>query len=557
MPALDERQRSRLAAVPASERRVAALALPTLLVELAEQSRAQARSRLPLAVVLVEESSKESPFEEVLATSLLSAVNEVARRLGVREGQTVAEARAFSAHLVVHAVPRSALEQALGNIAEIALGFGPVAAFSAPDTVWVDISGIAHLFGGEAGLAAELVGRVREAGHRARVAVASGPLLSQAFARFGELDPEGCCLVASHATRDKLGRLPVRALNLPLELERWFLRLGVLTIADLAKLPHSALALRLGEHAQRTLELVQGRDPTPLRSYEPPRVLSEETTWEEPLDGQEPLLFVLRGLVARISARLRGRGEAAQALVLRILADPVVARFRGVPRETTLEFALPKPLHRADELGRIVASRLERLALAAPSIGLRLEVVKLSEPMPRQLELGSLLMGAKSDAWDELPVILAELGADIGEKHLGVLRVVDSHRPERTSELVPALKRQEKLPVKKARAEPRPMNGTQTMAGLPTTLRRMTRLLPEPVPFEAPLRAGSSVVFEHRAYVIESVHFEHRLEAVEWWNKAINRDYVRVALRGAKGVFEALVYVDRETGKRYAQGFFD
>jgi protein ImuB len=569
------------------ERRVVALVLPSLLIELAEPGFASPSKnledrtgavpcrRLPTAVVLERESAALEAAEAVAATSVLSAVNDVARRLGVREGQTVAEARVFASRLVVRSVAEERLAQGLGRIAEIALGFGSVVAFSAPDTVWVDVTGIAHLFGGEAGLAVELSGRVREAGHRVRTAIADGPLLAQAFARFGEVGEEGFCLVPSPQTRQKLGRLPLRALNLPIELETWFIRLGIFTVSDLSALPRNALSARLGDHAKKVLELVEGRDPTPLERYEPPRTLIEETHWEEPVDGREPLLFVLRGLVARLSARLRGRGEAAQSLVLRIFADPAVARFRNVPRETKLELALPKPLHREDELGRILSSRLERLTLGAPSIGVRLEVPKLTEALPRQLELGALLMGARSDAADELPIVLAELEADLGPERVGVLKKLDSHRPEHTSQLVPALKTDagkafakkangkrhsatrnaDKSARKKSRA---PLElATTSSAGLPPMLGRVTRLLPTPVPFEAPLRTGASVLFDHRLYTIDSVHFEHRLEAVEWWTGPVHRDYVRIVLRGADSAFEALTYIDRDTGQRYLQGIFD
>lgn len=550
-----------------SKRRVLALVMPALLVELAESrisapndqvtDKKRPRPELPVAVVLDDVSPRlPGGSEEITATSVLSAVNECARRFGIREGQTLAEARALASRLIVRSVAREGLDQGLARIAEIGLGFGSLVAFSAPDTVWVDVTGVAHLFGGELSLAAELTGLVRETGHRVRAAISDGPLLSQSFARFGELLGEGCCVVPSTHTRIELARLPVRALNLPFELESWFLRLGVLTIADLMALPPSGLGTRLGEHTARVLALLDGQDPTPLVRYDPPRILIEETTWEEPVDGREPLLFVLRGLVARLSARLRGRGEAASALTLQILADPVVARFRGAPEQTTLEFYLPKPLYREEELGRILSSRLERVLLQAPSLGLRLAVSKLLEATPRQLELGSLLIGAKPDALDELPILLAEIGADIGQERVGILKMVDSHRPELSSELVSALPTSAQ-PTRRKRGRPPLALTTRTRVGFPPLIGDLTRLLAEPVPLAAPLRAGASVLIDHRLHTIESVRFEQRLEAVEWWSRAIYRDYVRVVLRDEANVFEALVYVDRENGQRFLQGILD
>jgi protein ImuB len=548
------------------ERRIVALVLPALLCELAEpRALSQKPRNFPLGVVLSEGPEREAQAEqaeapsssdEILATSLLSAVNDSAQRLGVRVGQTLTEGRALASRLVVRRVSRQSVEQALGRVAEIALAFGATVSFAAPDTVWVDVSGAAHLFGGEAGLLLELVGRVREAGHRVRAALASGPLLARAFARYGDLGKAGYVLVPAVRSELSLASLPVRALELPTELERWLIRLGVLTLAELRELPKSALSARLAEHAAKVLDFVAGRDATPLTPYTPPRVLFEETSWDDPSAGSEPLLFVLRGLSSRLSARLSGRGEAARALTLEIVADPALARFRGVPRTTKLEFALPKPLWKAEELNRIVASKLERVELGAPSLGLRLEVTELTEAQPRQLELG--LWGAStSEALDELPIVLAELAADLGEGQVGVLRAVDSHRPELASELVPALRGVGRAANSKKRT--RRLQSLRVVApeGGEQLVHRLKRLLPEPIPIEAPLRLGATLALERRLYTIESLRFEQRLEAVEWWTGPVNRDYVRVGLRGADGVLEGLVYVDRESGKRYWQGVAD
>ncbi|HET9933754.1 MAG TPA: DNA polymerase Y family protein, partial [Polyangiaceae bacterium] len=478
-------------AAEASARRVVALVLPALLCELAETPafaalgeevkatpRSPRRRQLPLGVVLSDTPSSEASsasVEEIPATAVLSAINEAASRYGVRVGQSLAEAKALVSRLVVRRVPRAAIEQGLSRVAEVALAFGATVALAAPDTVWVDVTGAAHLFGGEAALLAELVGRVRETGHRVRAALASGPLLAQAFARFGELGGEGYLIVTPSHEQREFARLPVRALALESSVESWLIRLGVLTISGLKELPQAALAARLDEHAGRVLDLMAGRDSTPLVPYVPAPTLSEESSWDEGVDGSTPLLFVLRGLATRLGSRLAGRGQAARNLVLEIAAERSIARFRGAPTSTRIEFSLPKPLWKSSEIYRIVASKLERLSLPAPSLGLRLEVPELVEAMPRQLELG-FWGGSASQALDELPIVLAELAADIGEDRIGVLKVADSHRPELASSLVPALPNtpHTKSRVKKAR-KPQPVQVTAP-EGAGKLVHRLTRL---------------------------------------------------------------------------------
>ena len=547
-----------------ASRRVAAIVLPSLCCELVELSPApsRARSHVPLGVVLCDSAE----VNEIAASSVLEAVNDRALHLGVRPGQTLAQARALVARFDVRRLSHAELEQGLGRVAEIASAFGATVAVDLPDTVWVDVTGGAHLFGGEAGLVAELGARVRAIGHRARVALADGPRLAQAFARYGDVDAEGARVVPSQRTKEEIRSLPVRALPLPLETLSWFVRLGVLTLADWSQLPKSALGLRLGAQASAVLELVEGRDTLPLTPYTPPRSLVEETSWDEPVTGSEPLGFALRGLLARLSARLVGRGEATGEVQLTIKGDRRTARFRGVPAEQVLRFVLAKPLYRETDLRRVIGSRLERTELGAPSIGLRLEATRLIEAMPRQLELESLLSGSSATADDELPLVVAELSADLGEDRVGVLTVLDSHRPEQRSTLNPVFSAESsvqarshksaarrKTALKKARP---PLTVTKTASDAPP-FGPPTRLLCEPLPFDVPLRVGSTLCLDHRLYVIDAVEFEARLEAVEWWSHAISRDYVRLTLRGSSGTIEALAYVDREKNQRYLQAIHD
>src|SRR6187549_3095183 len=138
------------APAPAPARRVLALVLPELLCELAEKrllwGLQRGRAKPPLGVVLVTGESKpgtsthaaaESVAEQrpVDATAKLNAVNESAKRYGVREGQTIAEACALVANLVVREVTQSEVLSTLGCIAEVGLSLGTTVSVEAPDTV--------------------------------------------------------------------------------------------------------------------------------------------------------------------------------------------------------------------------------------------------------------------------------------------------------------------------------------------------------------------------------------------------------------------------------------
>lgn len=516
---------------------------------------------MPVGVLLVDgaevaKGESESAKPSAPAGAVLAAVNEAAKRYGVRAGQTVAEAHAIVAQLVVREISRSEISKRLGEIAEVAMGFGPTVSFEVPDTVWVDVTGAQHLAGGEEALALELGARVRALGHVVRVAVSNGPRLAQAFARWGRANREGCLVVPSFETALRIGELPVRALPVGAELSAWLVRLGVHTVGDLARLPRNAAASRLGDGASRVLDLAEGRDDSPLVAYVPPAVPKEETAWDSPVDGVEALLFVLRGLTSRLGARLEGRGEAVQALSLVLSHDKSVARLEGVAPETTLHFELSSPLWRAEELFRVIASRLQRTRLGAPTVGVSLEAHAVTRALALQLSLSRYaagLGGSSTKGPETLPVLLAELTADLGKDKVGVLRLEKSHKPESKSRLVPVSP--ELLSPKVFKRAPDNAANEALSASL---LHAPTRLLPRPVALGSPIRPGAALLLEQRLYSIERVVFDSRLESIEWWSDApVARDYLRLWLRNPAGGMEALAYVDLKSGVRMLQAICD
>ncbi len=592
------------------ERRVMAIFLPDLLDELAvlrvprwgaqaatpgpEPARARGA---PRAVVLTEFQG-----QVLEPDARLDAVNGAARQRGVSPRQTIARATAIVESLVVLALPLACVTQALKRVAEAALSFGSPVAFRAPDTVWVDVSGTRHLFGGEHELGLALVAHVRAMGHSVRVASAPGPWLAQSFARHADFDATGLCLVEAASAARRAGLLPIGALPISSEAVAWFSRLGLLCLDDLRKLPTAALAARLeSPGAEHILDLIQGKDDEVLAAYLPEELPVEEQSWDCPLESVEPLLFVLKGLAARLASRLEGRGQAAQELLLCLQYDKASVDLRDrerrlesgeawpiTGRETAREnepvfskeipFRLASPLSHAEDLERIVRSRLQRETLSAPCIGLRLQVTVIAEARQQQLALDADagLAGSLSSDPRAMAVLVAELSADIGEGAVGVLETQDSHLPEKSSCFVPI------GPVSSREGASR--NGVGHNAGgdhaatkLPTRLVAPIELI-SPIESKAPLQEKEIVVLGQRAYVVESIVFEQRLEAIEWWEASpVSRDYFRLWLssvssappsaspsapevllpRGRREGLEVLVYKNRRDGKKYVQAFYD
>jgi protein ImuB len=523
-------------------------------------------------------------------TVRLDAVNVAARQLGVTTRQTIAQATALVEQLALHTLLPASVSQALKRVAEAAMAFGSPVSFQSPDTIWVEVTGTKHLFGGERELALTLAAHVRALGHSVRLAVASGPWLAQSFARHADFDETGVFLVDAPGVRQKSGLLPIGALPITSEAVAWFARLGLLSLEDLRKLPRAALAARLEARGfEQTLDLIDGLDAGVLDAYVPEELPFEEQSWDFPLENVEPLLFVLKGLSARLGARLEGRGQAAQELLLTIRCDKSIAALRrrggaslagadggrgdvgavtksavtgshrssapGTLESLEIPFRLASPLAHAEDLERIVRSRLQRETLSAPSIGVRLQVTAITEAQQWQqsLDVDAGLGATLSADPRTLAVLMAELSADIGEAAIGMLEAHESHLLEKSSRFVP---------LHQLTAEGRAPGSANTLAhssrdhssdvrvpedpwstfdeGLEVAaIRQPTRLI-SPIEFKAPLREKEIVVLDQRAFVIEAIQFEERLEAVEWWAAApVSRDYFRLWLSSLRAASSA------------------
>ena len=572
-------------------RRIAAIVLPDLACTLARRKRSSRADADPLGVIVEREAHTSDPAQ-ALGVCVLAAVDEPAWRCGVRPGQSVAEATAFIGRLEIVKLARAEIVHALGEVVEAALGLGTTAALrleadnrSSPsssaragvqlagaaigmsypggagagpeDTVWLDTSGCARLVGGEDVLCDELRERVAELGYHARVAMADGPRIAQAVARWGR----GERIVAPAQGARALGLLPLSALPLEPALRSWLGKLGILCIADLARLDRAKLSSRLGEHAPDLLGLLAGQDDVPLCPHEPARIIVEQTSFEQEIDGTEPLSFVLGGLMSRAALRLGVRGEATSRVAVELTYDRAFARLEGLSEPSArFELALPVPLSAAEDLLRAVRAKIETLTLAAPVTALELRLDGLVPKTEAQLDLSR---HARIDP-TAMPALLAELEASLGPERVGVLCSVDSHRPEAQSALVPVeLSRTGTASAGRVVARVGRLElGTPTLShGLPSSVP--TRLLPEPV-LVGRIERGGVVAIEHELYVIDRLRLVSRIDRVEWWTPdPVSRDYARAWVHtagsrpGQREHGEAWVYLERATGRGFVHGWFE
>src|SRR5271166_5122764 len=172
----------------------------------------------PTDLLRRQRSAAVPPADRPLVTAMhdgrrqtVAAADRVARSLGLGPGMPLAQAQAVVPGLPVSTATPDADARALEDLAAWCLRYAPLTAPDPPDGVWIDATGCAHLFGGEAAMLGDLVGHLTRAGLAARAAIADTPGAAWAVARHAGTEtavvPPGGAVAA-------LAALPVAALRL-------------------------------------------------------------------------------------------------------------------------------------------------------------------------------------------------------------------------------------------------------------------------------------------------------------------------------------------------------
>lgn len=341
------------------------------------------------------------------------ALSAAARQRGVGEGMTAAQAGAVASDLTVRAASAEAERAAQAALGDVAYSFSPRVEDGAPGTVWFDADGLHELYAAEHDLAQAALRRAAALGLEAAVGIAGSKVTAELAAR----DGGGCAVVPAADEWRVLAPLSLDLLAPPPGLRDTLRRWGIRTLGDLAALPASAVATRLGPEAAALARRARGEDAHPLAPRPLPLCFEEVAALDWGVDALEPFLFVVRGLLDRLLARLEVRGLVCGDLRLSLgLAD------RGRD-ERTVTVAAPSNVAKALlALVRVhleshpPRAAIEHVRLAAVSERLRaaqLDLFRPAGPQPAQLA-----------------ATLARLGALCGDGAVGAPQVADSYRPD-------------------------------------------------------------------------------------------------------------------------------
>lgn len=345
---------------------------------------------------------------------------------------TLADARAMHPSLVCVESDARAEAETLESIADWCRRFTPLTALDAPDGVMLDVSGAAHLFGGEAKLLAEVEARLEAQGFSARAAIASTPEAAWALARYGtsrllepDLDEKG--LVR------RLGGLPLAALRLDRATLAGLARVGLREISDIVLRPRAPIAARFGTALHARLDGLLGRAKTAISPrFEAPPYLAERCF----LDGiarREDIEAAILSLARDLSDMLARRGEGARRL------EASLFRVDGSVRHFTV--GTSRPLTEPDLIARLFRERIDAAGTDGEALdpGYGFDLIRLCAlEVARKDREQTSFIDRPSEATD-LADLVDRLGARLGVRRVTRLAFDATHVPEFAVRAIPAI----------------------------------------------------------------------------------------------------------------------
>jgi protein ImuB len=362
-------------------------------------------------------------------------MNDAAQRLGLRLGMPLADARAMYPALahpgLVAAGDEAGDRRLLDAVADWCDRYTPLIGLDAPDGLMLDITGCAHLFGGETAMGRDLLARLAREGLHARAAVADTAGCAWAVAHYGDAS-----LVPPQRMRAALAPLPAAALRLAPETVEALAELGLRQLGDLIDLPRAPLAARFGEILVRRLDQALGRLDEPITPRLPLPSYVAEQRFADPIGLERDVLGTIARLAAQLGAAMERRQDGARLLQ--------AALFRTDNKVYRIEVGTAAPLREASRIARLFADRLAAIGEACdPGFGfdmvrLAALVTERSEPVQAALaHTGRAAPGEDAELWH----LIDRLGARFGPRRVTRLVPQDTHIPEFAVAALPAAMR--------------------------------------------------------------------------------------------------------------------
>ncbi len=398
---------------------------------------------------------------------------------------------------------------------------------------WLDASGVTPLYPSLCRWTEAALGAVREMGFPHAAAVTG-------FTKFAAdaVSRAGSGAIVFHRKEDErvaAAKVPLRYFALSSKTLHALSRLDILTLGDLARLPHSELFARFGDEVR---QLCKGAsealwDPLVPATMEEPILASRELDFPERDTAR--LAFIARRLILSLVDEARRLHLAISEMILSLSLDhapPLCERIR--PAEPTLDDV---------QLTELVRLKIESLQSAAPVIGISMKV-ETSSVAKAQLELFAQKPKRDPAAADRA---LARVRAVLGEDAVVKVALREGHLPEARFAFVPLCRVRQNRPANRSAEETRP-----ALPHLDRARCLVRRIYTKPHPLQTRPVVGPGGCHFLGMEDEPAVHLRGPyIISGGWWNKEVHREYYFATTEKGRVLW---VYFDRQRRRWFLHG---
>jgi len=437
---------------------------------------------------------------------VIKAANTEAQAKGIDTDMVVADCRAILPTLQVFDDKPGDAAKLLNALAEWCLCYTPTVAIDGMDGLILDVSGCAHLWGGEKPYLKDIATKLRCFGYDVRLAIADTVGAAWAICRFGKASP----IVEPHNQLEALMLLPPAALRLEAPILERLKKLGLYQIQNFINMPRKALRRRFGQSILTRLDQALGQEHETLLPIQPIEPYLERLPCPEPIRSPTGIEIALKKLLEQLCTRLAKEEKGLRKCVLKCY------RIDGIMKQ--IEIGTSRPSRNVAHLFKLFDLKI---AMIEPALGIEvftIEAAIVEDISAIQDALWNFTEGGNGTAVGELlDRIAGKLGIDTIHRYLP-----DEHYwPERSVKLASSLSETPQTAWR--RDLPRPIH-----------------LLPAPETIEVtvPMPDYPPMLFRYRdeLHHVSKADGPERIEQ-EWWQ--------------AQGHYRDYYCVEDEKGRRY------
>jgi protein ImuB len=457
---------------------------------------------------------------------IIKAASTAAEAKGIYTNMVVADCRAILPELQVFDDKPGRAEKLLNALAEWCLRYTPIAAVDLPDGLILDVSGCAHLWGGEGPYLKDILTKLRGYGYDTRAVMADTIGTAWALSRYGK-----STIVETGKHVDALLPLSPAALRLEPALVQKLEKLGFYQIQSFIKMPRNALRRRFGQVLLSRLDQALGQEMeviVPIRPIEP---YQERLPSFEPIRTAPGIEIALRKLLEQLCKRFIKEGKGLRTCIFKAYRiDNMIQQ---------IAISTIRPSRNVDHLFKLFEIKIPTIE---PALGIELFILEAPTVEDVSITQDVLWNTASKDDDTGIAELLDRLAGKVGLHAIHRYLPAEHYWPERSIKLAASL--QEK-----------PL--TEWRIDMPRPVHLLSK--PEPIEVTVPIPDYPPMLFHYKGKLhnVKKADGPERIEQEWWLEKGLYRDYYCVEDEdGARYWLFRLGHYDSDEPKWFIHGFF-